>query len=185
MNLPKWGDRYHLVLRLMAAPYPPLPLGFRQGWLLAFSVSTSLVVLAALPPFLPEGARSILMELFSGVCHQLDSRSPHVYGEAFAVCHRCFGSYMGLPVAVLFFGFVRGAWPFTPKTAPAFLFLATLPALVDWGGEIVGLWHNTPVSRILTGIVMGVGAGYFLVAAIVDWFMDRSKQKGTTRTSKT
>jgi zinc transporter ZupT len=46
--------------------------------------------------------------------------------------------------------------------------LAVLPAVVDWGGDVVGIWQNSVGSRMVTGGIMGVAAGYFLVAAIAD-----------------
>ena len=151
--------------------------GFKTGWFISLLASFFLLALAALPPFVSEGAGSILMELFAGVCHQLPSRSPHIDEVAFAVCHRCFGAYAGFPVAVLLFGTFKGSWPFTSRTAPFFLLIAVLPASIDWLVGILGIWENTPTSRILTGGIMGCAGGYFLTAALVDSFVARKKSR--------
>ncbi len=174
MNAPKF-------FALMNVRSPSLPAGFRTGWSLAFVVTSGLVLIATLPPFVSEGARSFIMELFSGVCHQIDARSPHINQVALAVCHRCYGAYVGLPAAVLLFGSVKGAWPFSPQTAPIFLFMMTLPAIIDWGGDLAGFWHNSAASRILTGLIMGLGAGYFLAAALVDGYVESRKNRASSQ----
>ena len=46
------------------------------------------------------------------------------------------------------------------------LLLAALPAAVDWGGDLVGLWLNTPASRYVTGGLFGVVAGMCLARAL-------------------
>lgn len=154
-----------------------LPSGFRKGWSLSFAVTTGLVLLAASPPFVSAGMRELVMELFSGVCHQLEGRSPHFNNISLGVCHRCFGTYLGLPAAVIVFGSVRGAWPFNSKTAPLFLLMMVIPAIVDWGGDVVGFWQNNPTSRLITGAIMGLGVGYFLAAAMVDWCTESITKK--------
>lgn len=152
------------------------PGGFWQGVALAFGSTAALVVLATLPPFLPETARWVVMEAFSGICHQIPERSPHIGDVALGVCHRCYGVYLGLAAAGLLFGSARGFWPFSGKMAPYVLLAAASPALIDWTGEIVGLWSNTPGSRMITGGFLGLVAGYFLVSAIVDSFVARSNR---------
>jgi len=152
-------------------------IGLKRGWAFSFVAPSALVLLASLPPFVGESTRAFIMELFSSVCHQIPSRSPHVAGEALAVCHRCYGTYLGFPAAALIFGAVRGQWPFTPKTAPIFITLAVMPAFLDWGGGIIGVWTNTPVSRVITGLIMGTAAGYFLTAAIADSFIGKENRK--------
>jgi len=117
------------------------------------------------------------MQAFAGVCHQLPSRSPHIDGVALAVCHRCLGTYLGLPAAVLIFSSLRGLWPFSRKAAPWVLLGAAIPAIVDWSGDVLGIWTNTPVSRMITGGILGLFAGYFLVAAIVDAFVGRKRNR--------
>lgn len=100
-------------------------------------------------------------------------------GVALAVCHRCLGTYLGLPVAVLVFSSLRGLWPFSRKAAPWVLLGAAIPAIVDWSGDVLGIWTNTPVSRMITGGILGLFAGYFLVAAIVEAFIARKRSSAT------
>ena len=136
----------------------------RNGMLLGFTLIV-LVVLALLPPFVSTAFADALMAAFDPVCHQLFDRSPHVEGTSFAVCHRCFGAYAGLAAGSLLFTASRGrsliAWaPFL------LLVLATVPGFVDWAGEVVGIWTNTPLSRVMTGGWFGVWAGMLLGSAV-------------------
>jgi len=156
------------LIRNMIRTYPK---GFLVGWALTMGVTSLLVGLAFAPPFVSEAARVFIMQAFSGVCHQLSSRSPHIDGVALGVCHRCFGTYAGFPAAALLYGALRGFWPFSTRIAPWILVIGVLPAVVDWSGDVLGIWMNTPVSRIITGGFLGLVAGYFLVAAVVDSFV--------------
>lgn len=141
---------------------------FWKGWGLAFGLSTLVVVLATLPPFLSPGFRDVLMQGFSSLCHQIPGRSPHIDGVQLAVCHRCYGIYAGLPLAVL--GFLAlSRWDRTFGTyAPYILVASLVPAGIDWGLGLVGVWDNTPASRLATGILFGLVAGYYLARALTE-----------------
>lgn len=124
---------------------------FWGGWGLAVLGAALVVGLTVLPPFVGPGWRVALMQAFDGVCHQLAERSPHWHGVQLAVCDRCFGIYTGLLAGTLSYPLFR-RWDATLKRHLApLLLLAALPAAIDWGGDFVGLWLNTPVSRFVTG----------------------------------
>ena len=135
------------------------------GWWIAFAGSLAVAVLAMTPPVLGDGAREVIMTMFSGVCHQLPGRSPHVDGVQLAVCHRCSGIYWGVPAAALLFAASGGRFRAAGRGAPFLLLAAALPAAADWALDLAGIWSNTPLTRILTGAVFGLGAGWFLVLA--------------------
>jgi len=123
---------------------------------------------------MPEGLRDIVMASFSSVCHQLPGRSAHINGVQLGVCHRCLGIYWGLPIAALVFGLSGGFWSIKRNTGFWILAISALPALMDWSGDMIGLWTNTPVSRVITGSIFGITAGYFFTQALVDVFQERS-----------
>ncbi|MDE2997241.1 MAG: DUF2085 domain-containing protein [Bacteroidota bacterium] len=127
-----------------------------------------LMVMALLPPFVSEPIRDALMHAFAPVCHQLPARSPHIDGVSFAVCHRCFGAYTGLFAGSIVYLFVR-TWPKGIRPALALL-VAAVPGVIDWSGEVLGIWTNTPVSRMMTGAFFGVLAGLLLASAVLDTF---------------
>lgn len=116
------------------------------------------------------------MKLFSGVCHQLPNRSPHIDGVQLALCHRCMGIYWALPIAAIVYGLSRGFWPIKGRLGIVILLAATLPAGIDWIGDIIGWWTNTPASRMLTGSIFGIVAGYFLTKAVGDILSERRRK---------
>lgn len=149
---------------------------FWRGWGLALAGSGLLVLLATLPPFVGEGARAALMQAFSAACHQMPERSPHLHGVVLAVCHRCYGIYWGLPLAALLFLWLRRWDRRLGPAAPWLVPLSLVPPGLDWLGDVVGLWVNTPWSRLLTGGVFGLVAGYYLARALVELFTKRTAQ---------
>ncbi len=137
------------------------------GWGAAVLISGSLVTLISLPPFVGEQAAWMIRQGFAVVCHQLPDRSPSVAGVHLAVCHRCVGLYGGAFLACLgLLILVRWDHQFRSH-ALLLLAIASLPLLIDWGGDWLGLWANTPSSRIATGGVAGVAIGYFAGRALV------------------
>lgn len=140
------------------------------GWAVAFGGTSLLLVLATLPAFVDTEFRSLLMIAFSGACHQIAERSPHWAGEQLAVCHRCYGIYLAMPIAALSFLSMRRWDRHLDRFAPLLMSTAVAVPGADWLGDIVGIWNNTAESRLLTGAVFGVIAGYFLSRALVNLF---------------
>jgi uncharacterized membrane protein len=138
---------------------------YRNGFLLTAGLGV-LVVLATLPPFVPEAVADALMAAFAPVCHQLPGRSPHIDGTALAACHRCYGAYLGFVGGS--FAFVLSRGRILPGIRPVLiLVLAALPGFVDWSGDVVGLWTNAPVSRVTTGAWFGLLASLLLASAVL------------------
>lgn len=135
------------------------------GWVVALLIGLSIAGLATLTPVFPTTAREIVMNLFASVCHQLPNRSPHLSGVQLAVCHRCIGIYYAIPVAAVLFRLARGAWPSKSHFAVLVFVLSVLPLGIDWFGDIVGWWVNTPASRMITGSIFGITFGYFFTKA--------------------
>jgi uncharacterized membrane protein len=143
---------------------------FWWGWGIAFALTVLVVVLVTLPPFVGARPRLLLMEGFSVVCHQLPGRSPHLDGVPLAVCHRCYGIYWGLLLAVLgFLALLRWSQVFS-RRAPLWLLLSLVPLTIDWGLSVLGIWQNTPLSRAVTGMVFGLAAGYYFAQACTQLF---------------
>lgn len=143
---------------------------FWWGWALALALSSLLVLLATLPPFVGVELRQGLMHGFSTVCHQLPSRSPTVHGTPLAVCHRCYGIYWGLPLAALLFLALARWDPLFNRYAGLILLAALIPTTLDWLLGILGLWPNTPISRLATGGLLGLVVGYYLARALAQVF---------------
>lgn len=153
----------------------------RLPWALAL-VGTSVVLVAVvLPPLLPPGARASLMAGFHTLCHQLPDRSFAIDRVPLAACHRCTGIYAGLVLGVLALPFL---WldGIARRNLEGFVLLAAvLPAAVDWGGDVLGLWTNTAATRVVTGLWFGVFAGVLLARAVTRTRNENEEVSSTSR----
>lgn len=108
-----------------------------------------------------------LYNFFGYICHQISTRSFHVEGEKFAVCARCFGVYFGLFAGIAAYPLWRKVEDVEPL--PRFwLFLSLIPIGVDWALGVFGIWENTHLSRLLTGMILGVACAVYIVPALVE-----------------
>ena len=139
---------------------------FTTGWAVAVLLAMGVVALAASPPFLGFQAGAVVVDGFSAFCHQMASRSPHLHGVPFALCHRCTGVIAGITLGLL-------AGPFVPRilarleALPPLVVLAAaaLPTSADWFLGATGVWANTGASRLGTGALFGAAAGLLIAAA--------------------
>ena len=101
-----------------------------------------------------------LYELFARVCHQIAERSFHLADHPLAVCHRCFGFYVGFTLGLAVLPWIRPArdW-LLEKPRRMLLFLA--PAAIDWLLPI-----DTPASRFLTGVLAAAPIAVLAWAAL-------------------
>ena len=110
------------------------------------------------------------MHAFHAVCHQLPGRSFHFDGAALAVCHRCTGIYAGLFMGVLTFPLLTRFDAWLWRYTRWLLVGALVPMGIDWLGDAVGLFVNTPLSRTLTGAVFGYVVSYLLARGLAGLF---------------
>lgn len=147
---------------------PKATRAFWKGWAAALAVALLPAVLATLPPFLGVAGRALLMQAFASVCHQLPAYSPHLGGVQLAVGHRVYGILWGLSLGTIAFLWLRRWDDALDRHAALALGTAALPMALDWGLHAAGWWAKTPASRLATGLLFGLAAGYFLTRAIVD-----------------
>jgi uncharacterized membrane protein len=95
-------------------------------------------------------AGTVLYLCFSPFCHQIADRSFTMFGFPLAVCHRCFGLYLGL-----FFGsFCNNSFACrSPRVRRAWILCAGMLLLSDVLLSRTPLWQGTCVSRFATGLV--------------------------------
>ena len=147
------------------------------AWGVGTALATGVVALAFVPPFVDGMARAGLMHAFSFLCHQLPERSMAIGDGHAALCHRCTGILGGLALGMLvaplavrpFVAVIRkslGRIHQSHRAAVALL-LASAPTLVDWLLGASGLWANTPVSRVLTGSLLGLVAGLLIAHSLL------------------
>ena len=143
---------------------PDTPL--TPGWAATTAIAVAVAALAASPPWLGHAARAVVVEGFAPFCHQMASRSLHVHGVPFALCHRCTGIIGGVALGLLVGPLGSGALRRLEALPPlAVLALAGLPTFVDWLLGATGVWANTGASRLATGALFGAAAGLLLAAA--------------------
>jgi uncharacterized membrane protein len=146
----------------------------RQAWIVwasgLFVVALWVLAILAAPVAKASGLTGLsspLYHFFSYICHQIPARSFHVEGEPFGVCSRCFGVYFGL-----FLGFaIYPLWRRIDEIEPLprfWLFLSLIPIGIDWSLTIFGIWENTHLSRLVTGLILGVACATFIVPALVE-----------------
>lgn len=129
------------------------------GWAFAAAATLGLLGAALAPPLVGPGAEAVLTKAFHTLCHQLPSRSFAIDGTPLAVCHRCIGIYLGLAVGVVLFPLVRTASARWARHDRWVLLAAVLPATLDWGGDVLGVWSNTAGTRVATGLWLGLVVG--------------------------
>jgi uncharacterized membrane protein len=103
---------------------------------------------------------------FSRFCHQIPERSFFILGYPLAVCHRCFGIYLGF-----FFGsfidyplFYR-----SPQARRIWVLAAGTPLLFDVLMTYAGLWRSTGIRRFATGLFLGCLISPLLVRGISEF----------------
>ena len=98
-----------------------------------------------------------IRSFFSRLCHQDPSRSFSWIGSPVAVCVRCLGIYLGVPLALL----LKAG----KSTAARLLPLALLLNLIDVAMEALH-WHGSlSWPRFALGLVLGLGAGALFPSA--------------------
>lgn len=116
-----------------------------------------------------------IYKAFSGLCHQIPERSFHVAGHALAVCARCLGLYAGLAAGILCYPLVRSLRS-TAAPARLWLFIAAVPTAMDFSLGFLGIWQNTHLSRLLTGMLLGAVAALFIMPGLIDLSRTRWRQ---------
>lgn len=104
----------------------------------------------------------------------MPTRSLQINGVALAVCHRCLGIYLGLFLAVPILLQVYRWDTWIQQHTGVLLATSIVPLGLDWSGDFFGLWVNTPYSRMITGGILGIVAGYFVARGIITICIDRS-----------
>jgi uncharacterized membrane protein len=111
-------------------------------------------------------------KLFQQVCHQIPERSFVFHGTPMAVNSRCFGIFAGLLAG---WALIPAAARFNPKTKwmMRFLLFAVIAQIIDYSGNLFGIWENTNISRAILGGMLGVIAPL----SIFDFFKNNQQNQ--------
>ena len=121
------------------------------------------------PPAEIKDIYDMFLWLYTGLCHQLPSRSFFWYGHKFPVCARDTGTYLGFTLGLLLgYLWLRNSklrkW-FTSNLGLAWIFagLAMLPFAFDGITSYMGLRQTTNPIRFATGLIAGSHIGTLLI----------------------
>ena len=108
----------------------------------------------------------LLYAFFHTVCHQLDDRSFHAFGEPLAVCSRCASIYFAFLAAVMFYPLRQHISD--PAISPRVLLLAaTAPMALDVAGGLLGIHEVTITTRTITGGFFGLLLPFIIIPVAV------------------
>jgi len=145
----KFNKRTYLIFLLLVALWC-------GGIVLAPSLSTTL-----------PGVSTILYSFYSPMCHQIDARSFHLFGEKIGVCSRCSSIYFGFLLSLALYPF------FQKLDAPAYpkkhwIALAVLPMVIDVFLNFLGIRDSTIPIRAITGLLFGLILPFYLVPPLLE-----------------
>jgi uncharacterized membrane protein len=138
-------------------------------WLVVvFGSLVFLTLIFGAPLLLADNHRTsatIIYGAFSKICHQKPERSFFVLGSPLAVCSRCTGLYVGFTLTLVAYPLLRSL---RTTTAPdrKWLFLAAVPMALDVAVDVLGIWHNTHSSRVISGLVLGAAGVFYVMPGI-------------------
>ena len=138
-------------------------------WAISAAIVTSLVALIIVAPLAAASGHTdtagAIYYAFSLLCHQRPDRSFFIEGQKFGVCSRCTGIYFGFAFTLVVYPLLRSLRT-TTTPARKWLFLAALPLAIDFSLTFFGLWANTHTSRLLTGLLLGSVAVFYVMPGI-------------------
>lgn len=158
----------------------PRPLVF---WLVSALTVAALVSLIVVAPLAAAGGHNgvafAIYRAFGTLCHQIPERSYFIDGHKLAVCSRCTGIYAGFAFTLLLYPLVRSLRN-TATPPRSLLILAAVPLAIDFSLTFFGIWENTHTSRLLTGLLLGSVAVFYVMPGIVELSL-RALTKQTPR----
>jgi uncharacterized membrane protein len=163
-----------LLSKVYISQFKPQELSLRRGVLVWSIVAVgiylwlSLIVIAPLAlSYNRKALGYFLYGIFSLACHQISERSFHLGLYPFAVCSRCLGLYAGFAIGTIIYPLVRSL---KRIDAPNRLWLisALIPTGIDYALNLFGLWENTHLSRLLTGLLLGGVTAFYVIPGLID-----------------
>jgi uncharacterized membrane protein len=140
-------------------------------WAISAALVLSLVSLIVIAPIAAaSGHGEVAAGIYRGfsvLCHQLPERSYFIDGHKFGVCSRCTGIYAGFAFTLLLYPLVRSLRT-TTTPARKWLLMAAAPLAIDFSLTFLGIWENTHTSRLLTGLLLGSVAVFYVMPGIME-----------------
>jgi len=93
------------------------------------------------------------------LCHQKSERSCFINGNQMPFCSRCTAIWVGLAVGLFMMLFYKIE---LSERFIFLIFLSLVPIGVDGVGQLIGFWESSNLSRVITGLIIGVPVGFAL-----------------------
>ena len=121
---------------------------------------------------------ALIYGVFAPTCHQLPSRSFHLWGFPMAVCGRCTGIYLGFLAGMLAYPILRRLGREDTPRALTFVILS-LPMAVDALGNFFNAWSTGNVLRLITGFIWGTILPFYFLAGLNGVFVKNDGESET------
>ncbi len=121
--------------------------------------------------------------VFTPICHQIPSRSFHLFGEPLAVCARCLGIYFGALGGTGLYPLINGFSKLALPRARIFI-LVSVPIIIDAGGNFLHLWVSSHWIRFSTGFLWGLILPFYFIVGVSDFILKKSQEKAKRREKK-
>jgi uncharacterized membrane protein len=110
---------------------------------------------------------SVFYSFFSPICHEIDGRSFHIFGEKLGVCARCSSIYFSFLFSLLVYPYLNQiASPSLPKKH--WVALAILPMVIDVCLTFTGIHSSTILTRAVTGALFGFILPFYLLPPLLE-----------------
>lgn len=118
--------------------------------------------------------------VFTPICHQIPSRSFHLFGEPLAVCARCLGIYFGALGGTGLYPLINGFSKLDLPKVRTFI-LVSLPIITDAGGNFLHLWISSHWIRFMIGFLWGLILPFYFIVGVSDFALKRAQEKAKRR----
>ena len=122
------------------------------------------------------GLSAFAYSVFTPICHQIPSRSFHLFGQPLAVCARCLGIYFGALGGTGLYALINGFSRLSLPKVRTFI-LVSIPIITDAGGNFLHLWTSSPWIRFMTGFLWGLILPFYFIVGVSDFFLKRAQEK--------
>lgn len=112
---------------------------------------------------------------YSPICHQDTARSFMLGGWPLNTCHRCSGIYLSFTAMLLILPLFRRRLMRHSISARR-LAIFVLPLLLDYALDVLGVWRNSALSRLLSGAAAGAGLALVILPAWMEVWTARRRR---------
>lgn len=110
------------------------------------------------------------------LCHQKASRSFFINGNQMPFCARCTAIWIGITIGLGFMLFYKIA---LDKKLLILMIIGLIPIGIDGTGQLLGFWESTNLTRVITGLLIGVITGLAIIVIMDETrdILNKKKQK--------